>query len=321
MSQIRSVISTSFSEDGRVLGVGLTDGYATFTLCPFEKQFIRKIANQGFNIATTTSDSNLIIVCGSSGQGSLTDHNVCIFDTVNGAIVFEITLPNPVQRLTMTSTMFALATKNEARVYKMDPPVLYSQYLTAMNDLVPFDFVMTSKGFIIGFTGRQLGMLRLIYGKNDISITAHNHTLQIIKFNSDGTLVATASTQGTLIRLFSTKTGDKVGELRRGMFTAFISNIAFSEDSLALAICTYHTNINVFFLNLNQGEKIWYSQQAEKAWKIQQDMILAMYFSENEDHLLVSTNAGDIIQLNCVQNDKALIVKSTDSFSNMLTFR
>jgi len=57
---------------------------------------------------------------------------------------------------------------------------------------------------------------KLIEGERALVISAHQGTIVCLALNRDGSLLASASETGTLIRLFNTQTGEKVQELRRG---------------------------------------------------------------------------------------------------------
>jgi WD40 repeat protein len=55
------------------------------------------------------------------------------------------------------------------------------------------------------------------------TIRAHDHDIQTITLNFNGSLIATSSVKGTLIRLFDTQTMTFIREFRRGANNASIS--------------------------------------------------------------------------------------------------
>jgi WD40 repeat protein len=64
--------------------------------------------------------------------------------------------------------------------------------------------------------------------------------------NYVGTLLATASDKGTLIRIFSIDTGNPLQELRRGAEKADIYSISFDFQSKWLACSSDKSTIHVF---------------------------------------------------------------------------
>lgn len=72
--------------------------------------------------------------------------------------------------------------------------------------------------------------------------------------NFDGTIVASASEKGTLVRIFDTATGDKLQEVRRGADPAKIYSIAFSTNEM-LAVASDKGTVHVFSLEKSDEEK------------------------------------------------------------------
>lgn len=83
--------------------------------------------------------------------------------------------------------------------------------------------------------------------KNDMTfIDAHNSELCIIALNFSGTLLATSSERGTLIRIFNTTTRQKVQEVRRGTEKAEIFCISFDLPSKYLICSSDRGTIHIF---------------------------------------------------------------------------
>ena len=71
-----------------------------------------------------------------------------------------------------------------------------------------------------------------VYEKNkSMQIPAHVNAISALCLNYKGTLLATASDKGTLIRIFSTDSGQPLNELRRGKERADINSLCFDMKS------------------------------------------------------------------------------------------
>jgi hypothetical protein len=95
------------------------------------------------------------------------------------------------------------------------------------------------------------GQLQLISLNADNTTTkrvvrAHNSSLRCISLSQDGSLAATASEQGTLIRIFGTKSLDQIAEFRRGMDHAIIYNLAFSPGNRWVAATSDKGTLHIF---------------------------------------------------------------------------
>ena len=88
---------------------------------------------------------------------------------------------------------------------------------------------------------------KLADNKKPLVISAHQTAISSLALNRDGSLLASTSEQGTLIRLFNTDTGEKMHELRRGSESAVIKHISFEWDTSAhLTCCSDKQTIHIF---------------------------------------------------------------------------
>lgn len=80
-------------------------------------------------------------------------------------------------------------------------------------------------------------------------IEAHRSPLACITLNSDGTLLATASDKGTIIRVFSVPDGHKLYQFRRGSMPSRIYSMSFNTTSTLLCVSSSTDTIHLFKLS------------------------------------------------------------------------
>lgn len=80
----------------------------------------------------------------------------------------------------------------------------------------------------------------------DLLIPAHDTEIGAIAVNPEGTLLASASSRGHIIKLFSTDGGDVVQELKRGNSKAEIQSIVFHPTLYLLACTSSKSSIHIF---------------------------------------------------------------------------
>lgn len=79
-------------------------------------------------------------------------------------------------------------------------------------------------------------------------IEAHRSPLCCICLNSDGTLLATASETGTIIRVFSVPRGQKLYQFRRGTYPSTIYSMSFNLSSTLLCVSSTSDTVHIFRL-------------------------------------------------------------------------
>jgi len=85
-------------------------------------------------------------------------------------------------------------------------------------------------------------------------VQAHKTALACVSLNTAGTLMATASDKGTVIRVFSLPNGDRLHEFRRGSYPARIYSLAFNAVSTLLCVASDTETVHIFKL-AGKGDK------------------------------------------------------------------
>ncbi|CAN1219874.1 Autophagy-related protein 18a [Linum perenne] len=113
----------------------------------------------------------------------------------------------------------------------------------------------TSSPMVLACPGLQKGQIRVEnYGsKKTKFVMAHDSTLACMSMTQDGRLLATASSKGTLVRVFNTLDGSLLQEVRRGADRAEIYSLAFSSDAHWLAVSSDKGTVHVFGLKADSG--------------------------------------------------------------------
>jgi len=84
-------------------------------------------------------------------------------------------------------------------------------------------------------------------------IQAHKSPISFLSINSAGTLLATASDKGTVIRVWSIPGAEKLYQFRRGTREARIYSINFNVVSTLLAVSSAHDTVHIFKLGQQKG--------------------------------------------------------------------
>lgn len=94
----------------------------------------------------------------------------------------------------------------------------------------------------------QVILWDVINCKQITKIEAHKDSLACLAFNSDGTMLATASDNGRIIRVFAIPSGQRLYQFRRGSLPAQIYSIAFHPDSSLLTVTSSTQTVHIFRL-------------------------------------------------------------------------
>lgn len=97
-------------------------------------------------------------------------------------------------------------------------------------------------------------------------IDAHKTQLSTMAFSQDGTLLATASDKGTIVRVFSVERGVKLYQFRRGTYNTKIYSLAFSPRNMFLVASSATGTVHVFRLGEEEAKNTVVKSTRSSGW-------------------------------------------------------
>ena len=158
----------------------------------------------------------------------------------------EITCLSQVRGVRLQPGRVVVILRNWIRIYGTERiPNLLAKYPTADN---PYGICCECGPRKIAFPGRTRGQVQLVdFERDDVSIIpAHSTALRALASSADGELLATASSAGTIIRVWSTSKHSRLVELRRGADNATIYSLGFNPSGTMLASTSDKGTLHVF---------------------------------------------------------------------------
>jgi autophagy-related protein 18 len=165
------------------------------------------------------------------------DDEIYLYDIANMSLLFTIpTSPNPGAICALSPSSdncfiaYPLPKPREDRDDKQRPA--HAPPLSA--------YVPPTSGEVLIFDTITLKALNVI--------EAHRSPLSCIALSNDGTVLATASETGTIIRVFSVPRGQKLFQFRRGTYPSTIYSMSFNLESTLLCVSSMSDTVHIFKL-------------------------------------------------------------------------
>ena len=99
----------------------------------------------------------------------------------------------------------------------------------------------------------------MLFRYNEKIIAAHQHSICALAITNDGTMLATASERGTLIRIWDTAHGTLIKELVEEQLKQRITSMHFNHNNTYLAVCSETGTLHVFSLSRGNNRKSIFS--------------------------------------------------------------
>lgn len=272
----KNVFGISFNQDFSCFSIGTKkEGYKLFNVDSFGK--IHSHANGGYGIVEMLFCTSLVALVGLGDQPELSPRRLQIVNTKRQSTICELTFPTSILAIRLNRKRLVAVLEQQIYVYDISNMKLLHTIETSPNPNAVCDLSASSENCYLAYPSptpspasssnvpaHSPGSTTYVPVSGDVLIfdtlsmqpvnvaEAHKSPLASISLNAEGTLLATASDKGTIIRVFSVPQAQKLFQFRRGTLPAKIHSMNFNLASTFLTVSSGSETVHVFKLSHDQ---------------------------------------------------------------------
>ncbi|CAN1311470.1 Autophagy-related protein 18d [Linum perenne] len=246
------LLSVSWNQDYGCFAAATSSGFRIYSCEPFKETFRRDIRSGGFKIVEMLFRSNILALVGSDSNSQYPPNKVLIWDDHQSHCIGEFSFRSQVRAVRLSRDRIVVVLEHKVYVYDFADLKLLHQIETLANPRGLCCLSHHPNTSVLALPGLYRGQVRIEhFGLNLVKlVNAHDNHIACLTLTMDGLLLATASTKGTLIRIFNTMDGTRLQEVRRGVNGAEIYGIALSPDVQWLAVSSDKGTVHIFSLRV-----------------------------------------------------------------------
>eukprot|EP00009_Paramoeba_aestuarina_P001815 CAMPEP_0201507796 /NCGR_PEP_ID=MMETSP0161_2-20130828/1356_1 /ASSEMBLY_ACC=CAM_ASM_000251 /TAXON_ID=180227 /ORGANISM="Neoparamoeba aestuarina, Strain SoJaBio B1-5/56/2" /LENGTH=284 /DNA_ID=CAMNT_0047902267 /DNA_START=99 /DNA_END=950 /DNA_ORIENTATION=+ len=242
-----SLLFVGFNQDDGCFACGTEKGFIIYNCDPLKERFRRDL-NGGIGIVEMLFRCNILALVGGGRNPKYPPNKVMIWDDYQNKCIAELEFKSPVKAVRLRKDRIVVALETKVYIYNFTDLRLMTSFETTNNPTGLIALSPKENNTVLVCPGLEPGHARieLFDVPKTHNIIAHETGLACVALNMDGTLLATASEKGTLVRIYDTASGELLRELRRGSGQAQIYSIKFSPDSKFLLVTSDTGTIHLF---------------------------------------------------------------------------
>ncbi|BAF16674.1 autophagy-related protein 18d [Oryza sativa Japonica Group] len=252
------LLSVSWNQDNSCFIAATTNGFRVFSCKPFHETMRRMFGpNGGIGIAEMLFRTSIFGLAGAESNTEFPPTMLQLWDDYNERRIHKYNFTSEIRAVRLSKDYFVVVLEKTINVYRFKDLRLFYQARTVSNPngLCCLSHHANASVFACPGTSKGQVLIEHFGLKETRFIAAHDSPLSCMTMALDGTLLATASVRGTLIRIFNTRDGTCVQEVRRGLDRAEIYSIALSPNVQWLAVSSDKGTVHVFSLRVKDAEE------------------------------------------------------------------
>ncbi|KAI8335605.1 WD40-repeat-containing domain protein [Blakeslea trispora] len=261
------ILFLNFNQDFSCISIGTEKGYRIYNCEPFGKCYSKTAGGTG--IVEMLFCTSLVALVGAGEHPAFSSRQLQIINTKRQTTICELSFPGVILAVKMNRRRLIVVLEELIYLYDISNMKLLHTIETNPNPHAICALSPSSENCFIAYPARSSsspfspnsGSSSYLSGDVELFdalgpqttniVQAHKSPISCISMNSEGTLLATASEKGTVIRIFSTLDATKVYQFRRGSYAAKIYSMSFNLVSSLLCVSSDTDTVHIFKLGSN----------------------------------------------------------------------
>lgn len=180
--------------------------------------------------------SSLLAIVGAGEQPSLSPRRLCLFNTVTGVALEELNFLTSILAVRMNKKRLIVILQEKTFIYDINSLKILDTIDTVPNPKGLCAFSPSLDGSFLALPASTTKGSLLVYNVSDLrlhcEIDAHRSPLAVLSLSSGGTHIATASEQGTMIRIHLVSDATKVNP----QANLYLNVILISTPSVSICL-------------------------------------------------------------------------------------
>ncbi|KAL4399494.1 autophagy protein [Malassezia pachydermatis] len=256
------VLSAQFNQDFSCVAVGTTAGYLIANCEPYA-QVHAKLQGPTTLLRMLFSTSLVTLVSGPEARNQAADRRLQVLNTKRQSVICELSFPSRILDVHLNRRRLVVVLEDSLYVYDISNMKLLHTIETGPNPLAVCSLAATSDASYLAYAAQGAPSTAhdvdhgtrghvLIYNLMTLSVAhvfeAHRSRIACVAMNASGTMLATASEKGTIIRVFSVPDGRPMYQFRRGSYAARIYQMTFNAANTLLCVTSDSGTVHIFRL-------------------------------------------------------------------------
>jgi len=205
--------------------------------------------------------SSLVAVSGIGEPATFSPRRLRILNTKRQTVVCELNFPTKVLAVRMNRQRLVVVLEEKISIYELSTMSALHTIETIANGAAVCALASgggPDRAYLAYPTNQENGEISVFDAvrlQPVCALQAHKAAISKVAFNAEGTLLATASDRGTIIRVFSLPDATLLHQFRRGTYPATIYGMHFNLQSNLLTVSSDSDTIHIFKLQARKHSK------------------------------------------------------------------